>query len=157
MNICFENLGPIKKVEINLADLTVLVGPQASGKSIALQLLRFSQDYRYIVNTLRQNGFQWKGFSNLMELYLGENMGSVWHRNSSVKVNGKAIKTTLNQRYNKAESQVFFMPAQRVLMVHEGWPRPFQSFKMSDPFVLKDFSERIRQIMEKGLGSGQAV
>ena len=92
-----------------------------------------------------------------MELYLGESMGSIWNENSSVTVDGKVFKTALNQRYKRSEPQVFFIPAQRVLMVHEGWPRPFQSFKMSDPFVLKDFSERIRQIMEQGLGSGQAV
>ena len=31
-----KNFGPIKDVSLDFGDLTILVGPQASGKSIAL-------------------------------------------------------------------------------------------------------------------------
>ena len=39
-----ENVGQIKKAEIDFGDLTVFVGPQATGKSIALQLLKLLLD-----------------------------------------------------------------------------------------------------------------
>jgi predicted ATPase len=39
-----RNLGQIKKANLSFGDLTVLVGPQATGKSIALQLLKLMLD-----------------------------------------------------------------------------------------------------------------
>lgn len=37
--IAVENFGPIQEVNVELGDLTVLIGAQASGKSIFLQML----------------------------------------------------------------------------------------------------------------------
>ncbi len=39
-----ERVGPIGQAEIRFGDLTILVGPQASGKSIALQLFKLIHD-----------------------------------------------------------------------------------------------------------------
>jgi DNA repair ATPase RecN len=39
-----ESLGQIKEAALTFGDLTVLVGPQATGKSIALQLLKLMVD-----------------------------------------------------------------------------------------------------------------
>lgn len=38
--LTIENLGPIGHCRVDLGDLTVLIGPQASGKSLLLQTLR---------------------------------------------------------------------------------------------------------------------
>ena len=38
--IKLANLGQIKEADVQFGDLTVLVGPQATGKSIFLQLLK---------------------------------------------------------------------------------------------------------------------
>ena len=47
-----ENFGLIKDVSVSFGDLTLLVGPQASGKSIALETLKLAIDRDHIINTL---------------------------------------------------------------------------------------------------------
>jgi predicted ATPase len=44
MHVQLKNIGPIKDADIRFGDLTVFVGPQASGKSIALQFLKLVLD-----------------------------------------------------------------------------------------------------------------
>ena len=38
------NFGPIKNLNIQLGDLTILLGPQASGKTLFLQMLKLLVD-----------------------------------------------------------------------------------------------------------------
>jgi predicted ATPase len=42
--LALRNLGPIEAADLEFGDLTVLVGPQATGKSIALQFLKLLLD-----------------------------------------------------------------------------------------------------------------
>jgi predicted ATPase len=39
-----ENFGPIVEAEVEFGDLTVFVGPQATGKSLFLQIFKLLQD-----------------------------------------------------------------------------------------------------------------
>jgi hypothetical protein len=41
------------------------------------------------------------------------------------------------------KESVFFIPAQRVMTMQNGWPRMFHEFSHFDPFVVRSFSERI--------------
>lgn len=43
----------IEDIDLELGDLTVLVGPQGSGKSIALQLFKLGHDRYEVVSALR--------------------------------------------------------------------------------------------------------
>ena len=43
-----DNFAQIKRAKITFGDLTVLVGPQASGKSLLLQIWKFALDRREI-------------------------------------------------------------------------------------------------------------
>jgi hypothetical protein len=43
---------------------------------------------------------------------------------------------------------MFYIPAQRVLTWRDGWPRPFADYSQGDPFAVRDFSERMRLLME---------
>ena len=43
------NFGPINKVDVQLGDLTILLGPQASGKTLFLQMLKLLVDKDHIV------------------------------------------------------------------------------------------------------------
>jgi hypothetical protein len=55
------------------------------------------------------------------------------------------------QRPRKAEltiDSLFYVPAQRAFTLHPGWPKPFAGYSAGDPFVVRQFSERLRQIME---------
>jgi predicted ATP-dependent endonuclease of OLD family len=58
-NIRVTNLGQIKEADINFGDLTLFVGPQATGKSILLQLIKLLLDSQDIVNNLNNNGYDW--------------------------------------------------------------------------------------------------
>ena len=49
------------------------------------------------------------------------------------------------------------IPAHRVVTLKDGWPRAFTDYATSDPYVVKQFSEELRLLMEKGLGSGEGA
>lgn len=39
--IIIKNLGPLKQVELDLKEIIILIGPQASGKSTIAKLIHF--------------------------------------------------------------------------------------------------------------------
>ncbi|MEJ5341885.1 MAG: AAA family ATPase [Thermogutta sp.] len=85
-------------------------------------------------------------------MYLGQGMCQIWDAGkSSLVVDGKPINianlATIRKR--DASPRVFYIPAQRVLSLANGWPRPFQSFSPEDPFSLRDFSETFRLLLEQ--------
>lgn len=49
---------------------------------------------------------------------------------------------------------MFYIPAQRVVTLSQGFPRHFNSFEAGDPYILKSFSETIRVLMEKESANG---
>jgi hypothetical protein len=55
------------------------------------------------------------------------------------------------QRLNQKES-LFFIPAQRVLTLRDGWPRPFTDYTPGDPFAVREFSEKLRMLVEQEFG-----
>ncbi len=72
-NIRVTNLGQIKEADINFGDLTLFVGPQATGKSILLQLIKLLLDSQDIVNNLNNNGYDWEeNTDEFYELYFGD-------------------------------------------------------------------------------------
>ncbi len=158
--LVLENVGPIRRAEVQLGDLTVLVGPQATGKSILLQFLRLVLDPGPIFGTLRKYGLRWdRDPAGFLELYLGEGTRGLWGPTSRLSWQGqeKTIEQLVRSR-RKAEEKTFFIPAQRVLALsRDGWLRPFADYKAGDPFSVRDFSEKLRELMESGLGRGESV
>jgi len=156
-----KNVGQIEDADIEFGDLTVLVGPQATGKSIFLQFLRLLVDTGYVIDELRKHGLVWnKDIGHFLDIYLGEGMRDVWRNGdhqSAIIYNGDAIDlSTLIQRRKRAKKEsLFFIPAQRVLTLGRGWPRPFSDYGASDPFSVRDFSEKIRLLMETGWGRSE--
>ena len=150
--LCLEQVGPIQRADLKLGDLTVLVGGQATGKTIFLQFLKLILDVGAIHSQLLKYGFDWENNRNrFLEIYLGEGLHTIWSANSLLRENGRRIDLdTYVRKHRRSEKQtVFYIPAQRVLSLVEGWPRPFQSFTSSDPFVVKEFSEQIRILLDK--------
>ena len=49
-----RNFGPIGDVDVKFGDLTFLLGPQASGKSLFLELLKYIIDKEFVLSTLRK-------------------------------------------------------------------------------------------------------
>jgi hypothetical protein len=81
MKLEIQNLGPVNRASLTFGDLTVLVGPQASGKGIALQLLKLLVDTGAVQGELRRYGLDWNGqLPQFLDAYFGEDMRGIWKR-----------------------------------------------------------------------------
>ncbi len=155
MRLTVENLGPVVSADIAFADLTLLVGPQATGKSLFLQTLKLAFDFPVIKKELKRFGFVWNSVSpGLIELVYGEGTASVWNAATRVTLNDKVVDLGRNPKNASKEERIFYIPAQRVMTLKSGWPRPFTDYESGDPYALKHFSEQLRLMMETGLGQG---
>lgn len=150
-----ENVGPIKNAEVTFGDLTIFVGPQATGKSIFLQFAKLILDKLYIHEQLHKHGIDWdRDVSQFLDVYLGEGMRGIWQpkAGSSIQVDRKPlpIEKLVKGGIRAGQTQhTFYIPAQRVLSLANSWPRPFQGFSSQDPFAIRDFSETFRLLMEQ--------
>ena len=159
-NLKLTSLGQIPEADITFGDLTVFVGEQASGKSILLQLMKLILDAGDITRTLKKHGFDWqKNTENFLYLYFGEGMQKIWAKDETkVTVDSKVDFTPQRALLRrKTKETLFLMPAHRVVTLKDGWPRAFTDYSTSDPYVVKKFSEELRLLMEKGLGSGEGA
>ncbi|HYS75084.1 MAG TPA: AAA family ATPase [Burkholderiales bacterium] len=146
------NLGQIQRAELKFGDLTVLVGPQATGKSITLQLLKLLVDTGYVQHELSRHGMDWeRKLPNFFDLFFGEGMKSIWRDGSAVSWNGSPVDMAalVKRMKPKGDEKLFFIPAQRVLALRDGWPRPFTDYAAGDPFAVRDFSEKLRVLVER--------
>ena len=153
------SLGQISEADISFGDLTVFVGEQASGKSILLQLMKLISDAGNITQTLKKHGFDWqKKSENFLSVYFGEGMEQIW-QDGITKVNVDKVDFTPRKALSrrKRDKTFFLIPAHRVVTLKDGWPRSFTDYATSDPYVVKEFSEELRLLMEKGLGSGEGA
>jgi hypothetical protein len=158
-----ENIGQIRLAEVVFGDLTVLVGPQATGKSIFLQFLKLVADTGYVHDKMRKHGMDWKrSLPDFLDVYLGDGMRELWHNGespSAVAVDNEPLDPAEMARpmHRTKKASVFYIPAQRVLTLANGWPRPFTAFSSEDPFAVRDFSEIFRILMEQELGRADAL
>lgn len=155
-----SHLGPIAHAMVEFGDLTVFVGPQATGKSILLQLLKLIVDTGPTLAEMKRQGLEWdKKVNTFLDSFLGEGMSSIWREGESrLAVNGGLVHLEdLVKRQRKTKESLFFIPAQRVLTLGRGWPRTFSDYSPGDPFVVRDFSEKIRRLMELGLARAESL
>lgn len=149
--IKLANLGPIKTADIEFGDLTVLVGPQATGKSIFLELLKLLVDTGPIVDELRRFNLDWNGkIENFLELYFGEGMSAIYSpADTRISADERTIDlASLLRSKETKEERLFFVPAQRVLSLRDGITRPFTDYRSGDPFVVREFSEKLHQLVQ---------
>ena len=152
LTLSLRNVAQLRAAEIGFGDLTVLVGPQATGKSIALQFLKLLMDVGHVQDELRRHGLDWsRELPRFMDVYFGEGMKSIWHKQSAVFWRGKQIdmQRFAKRMKKKTEETLYFIPAQRVLTLRDGWPRPFTDYAPGDPFAVRAFSETLRLLMEQ--------
>ncbi len=140
-------IGPVSEADINFGDVTIFVGPQATGKSIFLQLLKLLVDKPAIHRTMKHFGLAQRGHTrNFFDQYFGEGMASIWSEENSRLILGSARKATDLAAYARPGrgddlEKLFYIPAQRVMSLRDGMTRPFTDYRAGDPFVLRDFSE----------------
>lgn len=141
-----KQFAQIRNATINFQDLTFLVGPQATGKSLLLQLLKFAIDKNVIASDLKDT-FKWNSQQELLATFLGEGYEAVASKcnGESIKFNGKKLLGRSINRIDRKPASVFFLPAQRVLAFDRGWPRGESSYDFADPYVVKEFGAVLRK------------
>ena len=153
-----SNIGPVKEADISFGDLTIFVGPQATGKSIILQLLKLLVDRPTIHKTMQRFGVSQPGYaSRFFDLYFGDGMASIWAEGRSRLFLDQARKPTNLSVYARrgrsdTPEKMFYIPAQRVMSLRDGATRPFTDYRAGDPFVLRDFSEKLHGIVQNEIG-----
>ncbi len=161
--ITATRIGPVREADIRFGDLTVFVGPQATGKSIFLQMLKLLVDRFSIHMTMRRFGLAQHGYAgNFFDLYFGEGMASIWsEKNSELVLRSprKRIDLTAYSRPGRPKDpeKMFYIPAQRVMSLRDGMTRPFSEYRAGDPFVLKDFSQKLHGIVQNEIGLDEDV
>lgn len=159
-----NNFGPIESADVHFGDLTILVGPQASGKSIFAQLLKLVIDRNYIRKVLEQYNYIWgKELENNLDLFFGEGMSGLWKSTTEIILdNQKITKSVFLPKRGSNESRtssekLFYIPAQRILSVADGRPKPFMEFDNTAPFVLRQFSETLRLLLQNGMQKKESI
>jgi energy-coupling factor transporter ATP-binding protein EcfA2 len=146
-----RNFAQIDKVDLALGDLTMLVGPQASGKSLVLQLLKLAIDGRAVAHMSREHGLLFNTREELLDRYFGEGSGSMWTGATSVQWNGKEVDPNRLARTRQSKvapwHTLYFIPAHRTLVLANGYPLAFQQMTNETPFVVRMFSEHVRELL----------
>ena len=153
------NFGPIKDLHIELGDFTILLGPQASGKTIFLQLLKLLIDKDHIIQTLaRYNYVIDKQPDKILNYYLGDRLSSMWKKETAIELDGKRYKKGfLLGPTQDIKEKVFYIPAQRILTISDGRPKNFMEYDISSPYILRNFSETLRLFFQDGMGNEQTI
>lgn len=154
-----KNFGPIESGEIEFGDLTIFVGPQASGKSLLLQLYRLLEDSEAIYTFCKNNNRDWRIvlekypdvlLKRFSDFYFGGGMSCIWSQKYEIKSDGGKIDfdELLSQPSEKNNHSVFYIPAQRTIAFEGGWPIPFLFFPPGTPFSLRFFSYTLRNLLD---------
>lgn len=158
-----RHFGPLRDVDVSWGDLTVLIGPQASGKSLFLELFKLIEDNRSVTETLRRYNYILPddNASPMLDMYFGEGLHTLFSEHTCIECDAEPFP--IDRLLPSAEvndgmlESVFYVPAQRILGISDGRPKNFMEFDNSAPYVLKIFSETLRVFMQSGLGNPDVV
>lgn len=158
-----EHFGPIKSVDVSFGDLNILIGPQASGKSLFLELFKLVMDKSYIAEILRKyNYILPKSDANpILDYYFGEGLHTLFTADTDITLCDRKFSVSDLLKSSKSKESpkesVFYIPAQRILGIADGRPKNFMEFDGSAPFVLRNFSETLRVFIQGGLGNPDVI
>lgn len=156
-----RNFGPIKNANVDFGDMTILIGTQASGKSLFLQLVKLLLDKQHILSTMnRYNYVVAKNPENILNFYFGNGMAPIWRDDTEIRYEEREyIKNSLIPKISRANPKetLFYIPAQRVVSISDGRPKNFMEYDISTPYVLRQFSEQLRLFFQYGLNGSNIV
>ncbi len=141
--LTIRNFAQIAQVDLSFGDLTVLVGAQGTGKSLALQWLKIAMDGRLVVTALREAGHATADPRVLIDLIFGVGMGPALRPSTMVTFSRKTIKPKGIGKLGDGKERVFFIPAHRSMLISDGWAAPFQKLTSDTPVVARIFSQNL--------------
>ena len=113
-SLIIKNFGPIEEVNVKFGDLTFLVGPQASGKSLFLELLKYIVDKEFVLSNLRKYNYiiDKKNPQKVLDTFFGDGMYKIFKPTTEIIYNGQNVPLDSLQKRNvpKKES-MFYIPA----------------------------------------------
>lgn len=156
-----RKLGPIQEADIEFGDLTVIVGPQATGKSILLETLKLIVDRDHIHDTFARHNVSFPGNGQAADAFLGgfygKGMAGLQTADTSIAFGGESQSLqTLAKRGRRGKDsaeRVFYIPAQRVVSLPGGVSQNFSNFKYGDPYVLRHFSDTVHNLLQNEFGA----
>jgi len=144
LTLKIRSFAHLAAVDLTLGDLTVLVGPQGAGKSLALQWLKVAMDGRQVVEALKAAGHATDRPEVLIDLIFGAGMAPAWREGETeVMLGGKAISAKGLGRLGDGNEHLFFVPAHRAMLISDGWAAPFQRLTSETPAVARLFSQNL--------------
>ena len=144
-----ERFAQIEKVDLRFGDLTLLVGAQGTGKSIALQWLKASLDGKQLIRALSEAGNTLKDDRTIIDLVFGDGMGKGWSGDSSIQLDSGSVTPRALVRRGTDTGRAFFIPAQRSMLISDGWASPFQKLGEEVPVVARIFSQTLFDLFSK--------
>lgn len=145
LKLTIRDFAHLKEVNLLLGDLTVLVGPQGAGKSLALQWLKAAMDGRQLVEALKAAGHPTAKPEVLIDLIFGTGMAPAWRAGETeVLLDRKKVSPQVLGRIGDGkEERLFFVPAHRSMLISDGWASPFQKLTSDTPAVARIFSQNL--------------
>ena len=139
-----QNFAHLADVNLTLGDLTVVVGPQGAGKSLALQWLKVAMDGKQLVDALRTAGHPTDRPEVLIDLIFGSGMAPAWRAGeTTVELGLKKTPHSPIGRIGSGAERLFFVPAHRSMLISDGWAAPFQKLNADTPAVARLFSQNL--------------
>jgi energy-coupling factor transporter ATP-binding protein EcfA2 len=144
LHLHIQNFAHLKNVDLAFGDLTVLVGPQGAGKSLALQWLKAAMDGKQLVEALKAAGHTVDHSNVLIDLIFGNGMSSAWNdKKTKIELDRKKITPRTLGRIGDGTERLFFVPAHRSMLISDGWAAPFQKLTADTPVVARIFSQNL--------------
>ncbi|MFY9259681.1 MAG: AAA family ATPase [Gallionella sp.] len=155
VKLSIRNFAHLKQVDLTFGDLTVLVGPQGAGKSLALQWLKAAMDGKQLVEALKAAGHPTDRPDVLVDLIFGSGMSPAWKEGETeIKLGSKKIHPKTLSRIGDGTDKLFFVPAHRSMLISDGWASPFQKLTSDTPAVARIFSQNLfDRFSEKNAGT----
>ena len=152
-----SHLGPVASADLAFGDLTVIVGPQATGKSIFLQALKLLVDRDQIHDTFKHHSMSFNDKAGaFMEGYFGRGLSGAWSAKSSLTWKGKSVDLVDYAKPSKSTTRherMFYIPAQRVMSLPGGVSQNFGQFNFGDPYTLRAFSDAVHDLIQNEFGA----
>lgn len=152
-----KHLGPIADADVCFGDLTVIVGPQATGKSIFLQTLKLLIDRDNVHDTFKRHSMSFNGkASAFLDGYFGRGMSGAWGSDSELVWNGTSTPLpdlTKPTKGKQRHEKLFYIPAQRVMSLPGGVSQNFGQFNYGDPYTLRSFSDSVHDLIQNEFGA----
>lgn len=154
-HLTLENFAQIRRASVDFGDLTLLIGPQATGKSLFLQWAKLAFDVADILHDFEQYGLQWHSDREFCDLYFGDGYHTALRAATRITVGrtAKTLSSLLEPRGRVGKGKLYYVPAHRSLLMADGWPRPFQQYFSDTPYVARSYSERLRTLLSTSVSS----